>query len=148
MSDNILSVIPADPQWQPSQDAADRAIRALSALTPEDDGAKATWHDQITFVDCGSHFERVACPQCDCALDRAWLRDRVSDVSETGALIFIVPCCGTELSLNDLVYREPCGFARFDISVWNPDRSWLSDSELYTVSEALGCPVRQIMAHY
>jgi hypothetical protein len=148
LSDEILSVIPADPQWQPSQDGADRAVRALNALTPEDDGTKATWHDATVFVDCGSLFYEVACPRCDSVLDRTWLRDRLSELSETGSFTVIVPCCGAELTLNDLVYREPCGFARFDISVWNPGRSWLSDSELSTVGEALGHPVRQIRAHY
>ncbi|MFH9662381.1 hypothetical protein ACH4NF_04600 [Streptomyces sp. NPDC017248] len=148
MSDIILTVVPVDPQWQPGQDAAGRAVRALAALTPEDDGTKATWHDEMTFVDCGGNLEQVACPRCDSVLDRTWLRDRVSDVAGAGTLAVVLPCCGTGLSLNDLVYRDPCGFARFDISVWNPGRSWLTDSELNTVGEALGHPVRQVMARY
>ncbi|OLZ69501.1 hypothetical protein AV521_18505 [Streptomyces sp. IMTB 2501] len=48
--------------------------------------------------------------------------------------------------MNDLAYDWPCGFARFEISIWNPGRSWLSDSELAAVGEALGYPVRQILA--
>ncbi|MGF1239408.1 hypothetical protein ACQSME_19400 [Streptomyces sp. 2-6] len=148
MSDTILSVIPADPQWLPSQGAADRAVRALNALVPEHDGAKATWHDRIMFVDCGSRFHQVECPLCGTVLDRAWLVDRLSEAGNTGRLAVTVPCCGGESSLNELVYRDPCGLARFDISVWSPGRSSLSDSELNTVSEALGHPVRQIMARY
>lgn len=120
----------------------------MSALAPDNDGTKATWHDEITFVDCGSRFDHVACPQCGSVLDRAWLRDRASEASDASAVVVIVPCCDTAMSLNDLIYHEPCGFTRFDISVWNPGRSWLSDSELTTVSEALGHPVRQIMAPY
>ncbi|MFF2511501.1 hypothetical protein [Streptomyces sp. NPDC058086] len=41
----------------------------------------------------------------------------------------------------------PCGFARFEIAVWNPARLWFSDEELTVLGDALGHPVRQIRAH-
>ncbi|MFQ6146376.1 hypothetical protein ACLMNJ_25445 [Streptomyces seoulensis] len=148
MSDTLLSFIPADPRWQPDRDAADRAVCALRALAPDDDGIKATWHDEIMFVDCGSRFDEVACPRCDAVLDKHWLGDRLSAVLMKETLTVVVPCCGGEPSLNDLVYREPCGLARFDITVWNPGRSLLSEGELRIVGVSLGHPVRQIMAHY
>ncbi|WP_158853775.1 hypothetical protein [Streptomyces sp. NRRL F-5650] len=58
------------------------------------------------------------------------------------------PYCGAETSLNDLVYDWPCGFARFEIDVLYPERGWLDGRELARVAEALGHPVRQILARF
>ncbi|WP_234021048.1 Tox-REase-5 domain-containing protein [Streptomyces sp. Tu 6176] len=148
LSDDVLSVFPTDPQWQPSQEAAKRAVKTLELLAPGHDGVKATWHDKIMFIDCGSRFDQVSCPRCSSVLDRTWLGDQISKSRETGLLDVISPCCGVELSLNDLIYRDPCGLARFDISVWNPGRSWLTNGELKAVGKALGHPQKQVMAHY
>jgi hypothetical protein len=58
-----------------------------------------------------------------------------------------VPCCGRRVSLNELDYDWPCGFARFELALWNPGRGWLTDEELSAVAHALGHPVCQIFAH-
>ncbi|XUL90522.1 hypothetical protein ACQ86D_31050 [Streptomyces galilaeus] len=58
------------------------------------------------------------------------------------------PCCSAATSLDALDYDWPCGFARFEIAVWNPGRLIrFGDDELSAVAEALGHPVRQIRAH-
>jgi hypothetical protein len=62
-------------------------------------------------------------------------------------LIATVPCCGGQSSLNDLEYEWPCGFARFELALWNPGRGWLTEQELSAIAQALGHPVRQILAH-
>lgn len=38
MSDNILSIIPADSDWQPTAEAADAAMAVLRRLAPQLDG--------------------------------------------------------------------------------------------------------------
>jgi hypothetical protein len=58
-----------------------------------------------------------------------------------------VPCCDALVSLNDLTYDWPVGFARFELEAWNPQRGWLTDEELLQLSTVLDCQVRQIMAH-
>ncbi|OLZ69502.1 hypothetical protein AV521_18510 [Streptomyces sp. IMTB 2501] len=75
MSDNVLSVIPTDPCWQPGHDAAVNAVHALRAVTPEEDGTRAEWTETMMFVACGSNFERLFCPECDAVLDQMWWRD-------------------------------------------------------------------------
>lgn len=62
-------------------------------------------------------------------------------------LMVDAPCCGGRTSLNNLHYEWPCGFARFELALWNPGRGWLTDEELSALARALGRPVRQIFAH-
>lgn len=61
------------------------------------------------------------------------------------------PCCGSIVSLNDLDYQGPAGFARFEVVAedWNVTRSeLLSAQELDRIGQALGHSVRQVYSHY
>jgi len=154
VSDNILSIIPTDPQWQPDQAAADRAARIIAELALEDpDGfdpdIEIDWHDTITVVDCGGNLERIGCPTCGASIDTRWWDDLLEERWETGFddLTATVPCCGTTTGLDTLTYEWPCGFARFEIAILNPGRDVFTDQEITSVADALGHPVRQIMAH-
>ena len=51
------------------------------------------------------------------------------------------------VALDVLDYDWPCGFARFEIAIWNPERDWFGDEELASIGHALGHPVKQIRAH-
>ncbi|OQR65836.1 hypothetical protein B6E66_01805 [Streptomyces maremycinicus] len=152
MSDYYLTVIPDDPYWQPSEDAADRAAAVLSAMLPDDDarrGLEAKWHDGVEVVDCGTNLERISCPQCGSELTASWWAEAVSERYDEGfaTLLGTVPCCGVDTSLNELVYDWPIGFARFRLEVLYPNRAWLTDEELASLSTALGHPLRQILTH-
>jgi hypothetical protein len=59
-----------------------------------------------------------------------------------------LPCCEVTLSLNDLDYRWPCGFTRFDIAIWYPERRWFDEQDLGAIGRVLGHQVRQVRAHY
>lgn len=59
----------------------------------------------------------------------------------------MTPCCAGATTLDALRYEWPCGFARFEIAVWNPERLWFDDAELASVADALGHPVKQVRAH-
>lgn len=154
MSDNILSIIPTDPQWQPNRTAADRAAAIIAELAPDDRDSgfrdlKIDWHDTITLVDCGANLERIGCSACGASIDRHWWGDLLDDRYKSGFedLTVTVPCCGATIRLDALTYEWPCGFARFEIAVWNPGRDLFTDHEMTAVADALGHPVRQIMAH-
>ncbi|WP_405732503.1 hypothetical protein OG885_18045 [Streptomyces sp. NBC_00028] len=153
MSDDVLSVIPTDPYWQPEPSAADRAGTLMTALTgglaaDTDAETEVDWYDAPTVVDSGQNLERIGCPACRASIDRAWWEDLV-EAHEDGfpTLDVSVPCCGAATTLDRLDYDRPCGFARFEIAVWNPETDGLGDEELAAVAEALGHPVRQIRAH-
>ncbi len=152
MSDNVLSVIPTDPRWQPEPALAERARVIVEELLPEPGGiseVKLTWHEHVAVVDCGANLQRITCPRCAAEIGTSWWGDLLEDRYETGFddLTADLPCCGRTASLTDLVYDWPCGFARFEVEIWNPDRDWFSGDELAAIAEALGHPVRQIMAH-
>ncbi|GAA1233585.1 hypothetical protein GCM10009665_24870 [Kitasatospora nipponensis] len=154
MSDDVLSVIPTDPHWQPDQDAGNQAAAIVAELAcgmPDgvDVEIDVTWHDGLTVVDCGENLERIGCPHCGGSIDTEWWADLLEAHCEDGfaTLAIEAPCCGAESSLDALDYDWPCGFARFEIAVWNPDRGWFTDEELTRLADVLGHPVRQVRAH-
>lgn len=143
ISDNILSIIPADA-----------AMAVLRRLAPQLNGFvtteyRITWHEKVSVVDCGANLERIECLVCQVAIDVEWWADLLEDHFETGFadLAVTVPCCGADVSLNDLRYDWPCGFALFELEAWNPNRDWLTADELAQLAAALGCDVRQVLAH-
>jgi len=153
MSDNYLTVIPTDPYWQPGREAADRAAVVLAGMLPDDDarrGMDVQWHDAVEMVHCYANLEKISCPLCDATLGTGdWWGNAVSDSYDSGfsRLTVTVPCCGGEMSLNELAYDWPMGFAKFRIEVLYPNRGWLTDEELAAVTDALGHPLRQILIH-
>ncbi|MFJ4206645.1 hypothetical protein ACIP2Y_44590 [Streptomyces sviceus] len=152
MSDDYLTVIPTDPYWRPSKDAADRAAAVLSGMLPDDDarrGLEAKWHDSVEVVACGANLEKISCPHCGAELTPDWWVEAVSEHYDEGfsTLMVTVPCCDAETSLNELVYDWPMGFARFRIEVLYPNRAWLTDEELACLADALGHSLRQVLIH-
>lgn len=153
MSDDVLSVIPTDPHWQPERFAADRATALVTALTgglgaDTDVEIDVDWYDAPSVVDSAQNLARIGCSHCRGAIDREWWRDLVEEHEEGFPdLSAEVPCCGATTSLDTLDFDWPCGFARFEIAVWNPELLWLTEEQLSAVGRELGHPVRQIRAH-
>lgn len=77
MSDDILSIAPTDPYWQPDRLSGDRALAIVTALAPgAPNGVEVdidmTWHDTLAIVDCGEYLERITCPHCGGSVDTDW----------------------------------------------------------------------------
>ncbi|WP_329256065.1 hypothetical protein OG223_32140 [Streptomyces sp. NBC_01478] len=161
MSDDVLSVIPTDPHWQPGPEAGERAAALVTRLVSDgrafaddpdaddDPEIDVDWYAIPTMVDCGGNLERIGCPHCGASIDRQWYADLVEHHPDGfPTLAVTAPCCAAATSLDALDHDWPCGFARFEIAVWNPGRViWFGDDELSAVAEALGHPVRQVRAH-
>ena len=153
MSAHLLRVIPTDPSWVPGEDAAVRARRVLAELIPDARAVTERRYDEITFIDQGRAFEEVRCPVCGRILEISWWHDRMDEAYQSAftELTARTPCCGSTVSLNELDYRDPAGFARFAVVAdeWDVTRSeLLSAQELARLGEALGHPVRQVHAVY
>ncbi|MBO9553179.1 hypothetical protein [Cellulomonas sp.] len=150
MSDNYLRLFPTDRTWLPTSEQADRAVATLRVLAPSAQEIAAEVYGMVTFIDQGANLERIGCPACHAELDLEWWSEQMArrDEHDFVTLDVEAPCCGAATTLDDLVYDWPAGFASVELSVLNPDRSWLSADELNTVAAAVGHPLRQVMAHY
>ena len=150
MSDNYLRFIAADPMYVPDPAAAADARLYLARLVPDADEVTATITDQIEFIDQGANFERVSCPRCGADLDEGWWSEAVDAASKTGfaRLDVTVPCCGSALSLNELDYQWPAGFARFVLEAMNPNVPDLRKEDVDELTSILGTPLRRIWTHY
>lgn len=152
MSLHVLRLIPTDPAWTPSQAGAEEAARILVELFPASPVA-STVYDETIFIDQGGNFEEVRCPRCRAVIAGEWWGDRMDEAAATSFtdLAVVTPCCHLATSLNDLDYRMPAGFARFELSVsdWNNGGSTgLAGEELQSVVAAVGHDLRQVLARY
>ncbi|WP_433063626.1 hypothetical protein [Dactylosporangium sp. CS-033363] len=162
MSELYIRVIPMDPQWQPTEEAAARAADYVAALFagPGDhvESVKPVFYERTTLIDSGEYLEDVVCPRCAASIGVDWFWDlliarnggrRIGEptIDELGVS---VPCCGAALTLPELRFDGPVGFARFEVSAMNWTRhAWdLSDEELAAVGNILGHQVTQVPAHY
>ncbi|MBV9851228.1 MAG: hypothetical protein JO250_16280 [Armatimonadetes bacterium] len=95
--------------------------------------------------------ERVLCPACHAGLldDGRWtqMMDTACETLFTH-LVMPMPCCGAWLSLNDLNYDWPVGFARFVLEARNPDVPDLERDQVRALERILDCRLRVIWVHY
>ena len=125
----MLRLIPTDPFWLPSPSAFDAIGTAIRR------------HSSIAFIDPGAPFTAIGCPACGAAITERWWHERMEacfdDEREAYEVLTVAPpCCERLVSLNDLAYDPPAGFAR----VWvmaGPD-------DLAHVAATLGHAVRAV----
>lgn len=120
MSDASLRLIPVHPWYVPAEpDVA----RARAFLAQRFHGAQAlivTVHEKPQFIDGGSNFGEIWCPETGQPLSLEWWQgamDGAWDEDGFGTLEAVLPTTGNRVSLNDLCYEWPVGFARFVLEV-------------------------------
>lgn len=133
----------------------------LGSFFPEGEDFQAEIYDEIEFIDQGENIEAVICPACEKRLEMdhftegdpivAWWYD-LSEVMEEAAVASIttkMPCCGQVVRMMDLEFDWPAGFARFELSVMNPNEADnLTELQLHELEQILDCQLRQVRAHY
>jgi hypothetical protein len=149
MSDNYLRLIPSSPVFIPDKYAIDKAVFLLKEDFPYPDMVRIEISDSPRFIDQGTNWKRVVCPCCNETLDQGWWQNAMDIAFANGFqnLIVIVPCCGKETTLNDLIYDWPAGFAQFLIEIRNPGMG-VVDARINQLETMLGSPLRKIWAHY
>lgn len=100
------------------------------------------------FVDCGSNLEEIKCPLCSAILDFGWWGESMEKAGENefADLTVTLPCCGQNSTLHKLEYHFPCGFARAEFVIRNPEKE-LSDGAVKQIEELAGLPVQVIHSH-
>jgi hypothetical protein len=161
MSDSYLRIFPTDPGFIPSEAATRAALGILKPAVPEADGIKTKTYKYPAFIDQGENFEAVICPACRARLDVdsdsdqdpavVWWHNMADSLTEQNlaTLEVTMPCCGATVTFATLTFHWPAGVASFELSIQNPNLCGPIPPEIMQQLEAaLGCSLRQIMAHY
>ena len=148
MSDSIIRYIPIEPTYRPSLENARNAQRILRDCLPEAELISAKTSDHVGFVDAGENWDGVICLCCGADAE-PWWGDAMSGCAENkfSSLIVKAGCCGNEVSLNQLNYVWPVGFAVFVLEVLNPNHKGLTPEQMKELSSAIGKPMREIFVH-
>jgi hypothetical protein len=150
MSHDVLSIIPRDPKFVPAVDVQQVAQNRISELLINCGEIQIAIYDNVRFIDQGENFEDVTCPKCSSSVVDWWSGAMESAFqNQFEDLTVVMPCCSQELSLNELNYNWPAGFAKFALRINNPNISHnLSDDQMHELENILGCQLRQVRAHY
>ncbi|MEO1536830.1 MAG: hypothetical protein AAFR73_03795 [Pseudomonadota bacterium] len=151
MSDRFLVVIPADPATALPETA--EGIRSALAAMADGNESRVKDYGKLQFIDAGQNFERITCPACAAEIDAAatWHDWMESDFhGEDGFHLHRheTPCCGMEMTLNELVYHFPQGFARWFVSARNVNRGPLTPDEIMRLEEIAGFKLTAIAQRY
>ena len=146
MSDNWLTLILKDPRLVPERALQDAALSRFSKLVARAEAVEIHTHDAVQFFDCGENFELTSCPTCRAQIPTTCWIDSMDVEFQRGFPLAAhpLPCCGIEVTLNDLVYDSPQGFARFALSALKPRIGRLPDDALEELEAILGTEVRVI----
>lgn len=147
MSDHIVKLIPSDPFYKPS-DLALGAAEAFLEGHISCGSIRVIVNDTPVFVDCGSNLSKISCPECGAELDIGWWQGAMDKAYESAftALDAVLPCCGASVSLNELCYCFPCGFACASIEIYNSEQP-VEDETMASLQQIVGTELRVIYAH-
>lgn len=149
MSDNILTLIPVNETYLPAQTAQKEASTILASFLQGDREVHIRITEQVEFIDSGENFETIFCPACNTQISDLWWQQAMDTAhqSQFTDLMIVTPCCQSTVSLNNLIYRWPAGFARFALVVHDPQND-ISEEEMESIAEILGCQLREIWRRY
>lgn len=149
MAEKIIKLIPVDPGWVPDFKTQQVAQEQLTAFLPQADEILVFVTDEIEFVDPGQNLKQIACPNCNSMLEESWWLTAMEQAAQTGYsdLTAELPCCHRRISLNDLIYQAPAGFARFIVEAHNPQTS-LEKADIEKLELLIGTKLRYIVADY
>jgi hypothetical protein len=150
MSGSQYKLMPTSPTHVPDAARREAALIRLQTVTPSARQALAEVRDQVVFVSAMGDGERVACPLCGAEGNQAWWSDVMAATYTANGFAdreVTMPCCSATVSLNDRIYYWPQGFARFILTVAEPDFTDLTDAQVRELDDLLGCPLRKIWVH-
>lgn len=145
-----IQLIPSDPFFRPSEEAAQAALNRLLSYFTHHEGIEYTPTDKLAFYCAGENFDKVICANCRRDIFD-WFISFVpnQEFKTTRDLMVTLPCCSAEGSLLDLTFEDPGGFAFFGLSICegyndDADTNDLSEMELHQLETILGCKLRVI----
>ena len=139
MSDTFIKVISTVPESTLLLEKRDEISEVLDGKLD----VEFELDEGIIFVDCGGNLEEIICPNCGEVIDFDWWGQAMDGYFESDCENpnFQVPCCGDIVSINDLIYNMPCGFARTAMVIENGD---IDDETLGKLEKIVGEKLRVI----
>lgn len=147
MSDKWIQLIPADPQFVPPKAAQRQAQEALAKFLPEAEEINVEVTRRPRFMHPGQSFLGARCCLCRADLSEMFDREEFLTDHQFTNLMIKTPCCNRRVSMNDLTFPWPAGFARFVLDAMNPLVRKLTPKRVETLEKILGCKLRQIRLH-
>ena len=147
MSEYIVKIIPNDPYFCIAKQDAQEVAQYIK-LNVKAYSVKVSIHETPSFVDCGANLVSISCPYCNSLLTFDWWGNEMNRAYDNcfTDLSVQLPCCGTDSTLNDLLYDFPCGFSSVEFAITNPVTE-INDGILSTIQDILDITVRVIHAH-
>ena len=144
----ILRIISTTPSYIPEKVQEEQAKDFLAKLFPANK-IKSINKDTIEFVDQGQNFDSILCPFCKKDIETEYWQDAMeeSEKSQFVNLTFTTPCCNKKTSLNDLKYITEAGFAKFILTVDDPEKE-IKESDIIALQKLLNTSLRIIYTHY
>jgi hypothetical protein len=120
MTTRIWSFLPLDIQHVPSKEKVESAVLWLRGAMPAYK-VEAIDHGKIAFFDCGGNMGSIFCPCGNAELStEEWSDWMTEDFDEAKGFQFsarAMLCCGTEMTLEQIIFENVCMFGRFGIAV-------------------------------
>lgn len=166
MSDSMFKLIPVERGFVPPTAKHAAAIRKLEEFAPDGEEVETRVHPHLEFIDQGENLEAIICPSCkkrleidhfseDDPIDKWWHKANDEADVHHGKAVFELnpgatcrmPCCQAQVKFIDLEFDWPGGFARFELTVSNPDLD-LTHQQIQELEQILGCRLKLIRAYY
>ena len=145
MSENFIALVPTDPKAEVPDNA--QALRDALARHLGTEEVRVKDYGKLQFIDCGQNFDSVACPACSARIEmdqwHAWMEEDWHGEDGFHLHRHQTPCCNQDITLNDLSYDMPQGFARWMVSARADDLS-----EIAPFSALAGVKLRLIRQRY
>ena len=121
MPDHFVRLIPCIHTYRTNENSARAAVELLKTLV-EAEEVSFCQRSSAAFVGSGAP-ERIVGPRCGAAVDRAWWREKLEEMERRDHFFILeqeMPCCGKEVSFNQLKYEPLCGFSALEFTIKNP----------------------------
>ena len=149
MSEHLVRLIPRLHTYRTNDASARAAVLALQNCVKAEE-ISFFQSGQVEFFDCGSALNHISCPRCGAAVPLDWWQQKRDEHYKSDHFFVLeedMPCCSKTVSLNDLRYEAPCGFASLCFTVRDPEEA-VGQEAVECLSERFGILFRTVEAVY
>lgn len=149
MSEHLVRLIARLHTYRTNEASARAAVLALQKCVKAEE-ISFFQSDQVEFFDCGSALNHISCPRCGAAVPLDWWQQKMDEHYKSDHFFVLeedMPCCSKTVSLNDLRYEAPCGFASLCFTVRDPEEA-VGQEAVECLSERFGILFRTVEAVY